>query len=340
MSDRNLRRGEANVIGVYALGLVLGGLGVFIGCGDPSADDDADVGDDVVSDVDVLPDVDVPLDVDDVVAEADGDTVEETEIAPVCGNGILEDGEECDDGDDVGGDGCEGDCTVTSDPCGGCPAGMACAGFGPPGMIHPTCVVPCLTGLVPGDAGFRCHDEDPPGPSDGDEACWPGYGGLWLDGTRAGGYCQIGVYPGGSGVIGVECGTELDCSSPLGLGSCMWLGAGRSFCSVACNEELAEEGICESSLPGEFASGLCRGGFCLQSCSAPDAPLGENGCAGVEMACYAIAAADGDYSVAAGRLHPAGFCWPACRTEGVDCGEIGWEATATCEAVTGICRAP
>ena len=96
MSDQNLRRGGANVIGIYALGLVLGGPGVFIGCSAPSADDDADVGDDSVADVDILPEVDVPVDADDVVAEADGDVGEETEVEPVCGNGVLEDGEECD----------------------------------------------------------------------------------------------------------------------------------------------------------------------------------------------------------------------------------------------------
>ena len=32
---------------------------------------------------------------------------------PVCGNGIKDVGEECDDGNDVDGDGCESDCTVT-----------------------------------------------------------------------------------------------------------------------------------------------------------------------------------------------------------------------------------
>jgi len=37
------------------------------------------------------------------------------EFAPCCGNGVLEPGEECDDGNWVGGDGCEEDCTEFTD---------------------------------------------------------------------------------------------------------------------------------------------------------------------------------------------------------------------------------
>ena len=35
-----------------------------------------------------------------------------TPIEPCCGNGAVEQGEECDDGNNIGGDGCEADCTV------------------------------------------------------------------------------------------------------------------------------------------------------------------------------------------------------------------------------------
>ncbi len=37
---------------------------------------------------------------------------------PVCGNGVVEVGEQCDDGNDVSGDGCEPDCTATAPGCG------------------------------------------------------------------------------------------------------------------------------------------------------------------------------------------------------------------------------
>ncbi|MDI7270086.1 MAG: DUF4215 domain-containing protein, partial [Myxococcota bacterium] len=63
----------------------------------PDADADADVdGDMHDGEVDVEPDVDVDR-------EADADA----EVSPYCGDGALDDGEECDDGNDVPGDGCE-----------------------------------------------------------------------------------------------------------------------------------------------------------------------------------------------------------------------------------------
>ncbi len=49
-----------------------------------------------------------------------------TEAWPACGNGIVEAGEECDDGNAVSGDGCENDCTFT----GGCvPSPELCNGI-------------------------------------------------------------------------------------------------------------------------------------------------------------------------------------------------------------------
>ncbi|MBM4353687.1 MAG: hypothetical protein FJ109_07795 [Deltaproteobacteria bacterium] len=40
-----------------------------------------------------------------------------TPIVPCCGNGIKEAGEQCDDGNNVGGDGCEANCTIVQKPC-------------------------------------------------------------------------------------------------------------------------------------------------------------------------------------------------------------------------------
>lgn len=47
--------------------------------------------------------------VDDVITDTDGETTDE-EIVPGCGNDVLEDGEECDDGNNVPGDGCDPTC--------------------------------------------------------------------------------------------------------------------------------------------------------------------------------------------------------------------------------------
>ena len=51
-------------------------------------------------------------------ADGDGCSANCTAEAPVCGNGKVEGNEACDDGNQVGGDGCENDCTVTPNPCG------------------------------------------------------------------------------------------------------------------------------------------------------------------------------------------------------------------------------
>lgn len=50
-----------------------------------------------------------------------------TGCAPLCGNGQLEGGEPCDDANDVSGDGCEGDCTLTP----GMPAIVVCQELAP-----------------------------------------------------------------------------------------------------------------------------------------------------------------------------------------------------------------
>ena len=42
-----------------------------------------------------------------------GDSLGPCPTGPVCGDGVLDPGEECDDGNDVDGDGCESDCTLT-----------------------------------------------------------------------------------------------------------------------------------------------------------------------------------------------------------------------------------
>lgn len=51
----------------------------------------------------------------DVAEDNNGDVVgevDENEDGPICGDGILDDAEECDDGDDQDGDGCSSECLI------------------------------------------------------------------------------------------------------------------------------------------------------------------------------------------------------------------------------------
>jgi cysteine-rich repeat protein len=85
-------------------------------CG--GADADADVDGDAGADTDVDGGADADVEVE---ADADADTGGETdadvdddegETTPVCGNGIVETGEQCDDGNTVQADGCHNDCLL------------------------------------------------------------------------------------------------------------------------------------------------------------------------------------------------------------------------------------
>lgn len=69
---------------------------------------------------DIGPEVEVPDDGTD--GEVDGD------VPPGCGNGVVEEGEECDDGNTTSGDGCEADCTWGCTVAEDCDDGEVCNG--------------------------------------------------------------------------------------------------------------------------------------------------------------------------------------------------------------------
>jgi cysteine-rich repeat protein len=94
---------------------------------------------------------------DDGNTSADDSCDERCQIVPVCGNGILEGSEECDDGNTAGGDGCEADCRVLA-VCGNglfegaeqCDDGNTSSGDG--------CDASCQLELC---GGISCNDGNP-----------------------------------------------------------------------------------------------------------------------------------------------------------------------------------
>jgi YVTN family beta-propeller protein/cysteine-rich repeat protein len=97
------------------------------GAADVESGADADVVDEgeVGTDADVADEVEVGADAD-VVDEGEGDG--DGEAGPACGNGATEPPEQCDDANDVPGDGCENDCTWSCETATECDDGEACNG--------------------------------------------------------------------------------------------------------------------------------------------------------------------------------------------------------------------
>ena len=83
----------------------------------------------------------------------DMDSIRDGEVPETCGNGELEPPEECDDGNDAGGDGCENDCTFSCREHGDCRDGDICNGREQCGDDH------ACEGGVPLDDGVVCGDD-------------------------------------------------------------------------------------------------------------------------------------------------------------------------------------
>lgn len=90
---------------------------------------------------------------EDIGVEDEGDG----EVSMSCGNGVIEDGEECDDGNDVSNDGCEPDCTFSCHHNVDCNDGNTCNGLetcGPETGSGRTCRAGRFA-----PAGTTCNDE-------------------------------------------------------------------------------------------------------------------------------------------------------------------------------------
>ena len=109
------------------------------------------------------------------------------------------------------------------------------------------------------------------------------------------------------------------------------------MCSVQCNQDLAEDGICGAAeTPGETAPAACWSGLCLAACTTPDGAVATNDCP-MEAACYNNGpAAYGAYSYHnAGDLAPAGFCFSAC-IDNAWCADV-YGTALNCNPTTGQC---
>jgi len=102
----------------------------------------------------------VDNDADGLVDCADSDCASDPTCAPVCGNGLVEGGEECDDGNTIDGDGCTAACEDEAGPETNCEDRDDNDGDGLVDCADPDCTDDpfCLCGNGQPDPGEACDD--------------------------------------------------------------------------------------------------------------------------------------------------------------------------------------
>ena len=214
-------------------------------------------------------------------------------LAVACGDGVLEAGEGCDDGNIIDGDPCNSSCLIrTGNPCNADPAGLldsaSCAsgicdssgGF--PGFCQPA--PRCGDGTL--DAGEGCDD----GNLTNGDGCSAGC--LVEDGSACNDAAPGNL--GASSCLGGMCdtsgGTPGVCGAPPPLCGNSILEAGEGCddgglvagdgCDAAC---LVEDGsACNASAPGSLGASSCSTGVCDIGgglpglCGAPPAMCGNS----------------------------------------------------------------
>ena len=185
-------------------------------------------------------------------------------VAGRCGNAVLEPGEECDDGNSVSGDGCEGDCTFSCHVSPDCDDGNVCTDEecveGGNGQICTTTfnTSPCDDGLFctvndvcdgaglcagsgnPCDDSIDCTtdncDEDTdscPDPAPQDAIC------------PSGQYCVPGCAGNSSGCMAIPSGLNLSCTTPATIPS-------SSDCNISLDGMSGQSGCLNCSASAGF----------------------------------------------------------------------------------------
>ena len=179
-------------------------------------------------------------------------------VNSVCGNGIVEAGEACDDANTDADDGCSANCTVEAD--------YVCDGS--PSVCEPAACVPDCDGKAcgPDGCGGVCGTCEDPAVCQAGECvqCEPQCGGLECGNDGCGGSCG-------------DCGLGEVCQS----GSCV--SDGSSACAPnpcenggICTENAA--GVPECECPDDFVGDNCETPVALQDCNVDLDRIGDGIC--------------------------------------------------------------